>query len=199
MASLFADSTKKVEKAPIVHQKTAEELETDNLVAHQKEMLEQQKAAANDDQDLGEGAKGEMKNLFADSTKKVEKAPVVHVKTAEELETENLVAHQKEMLEQQKAAANDNQDLGEGAKGEMTNLFGDSTKKVEKAPAPAAQEPELPTWMSKQERAEMLEARRQQEGLLRHMGVKAAEEKAAEPSTPQAIQNAFAARFGLPT
>merc|ERR1711934_776251 len=54
-----------------------------------------------------------MKNLFADSTKKVEKAPVAHVKTAEELETEKLVAHQKEMLQQEKMRLQDKKDVSQ--------------------------------------------------------------------------------------
>merc|ERR1712185_55645 len=43
-----------VEKAPIVHKKTAEELETESLVAHQKEMLQQEKVRLQDKKDLSQ-------------------------------------------------------------------------------------------------------------------------------------------------
>merc|ERR1712139_527971 len=111
-----------VEKKIVKKAKTAAQLETESLVKQQKDMLKQQKAAAADNQELGESTHGEMKNLFG-TAKKVEKKVVKKAKTADELETESLVQHQKDMLKQQKAAAADNQELGESTHGEMKNLF----------------------------------------------------------------------------
>merc|ERR1712167_122771 len=102
--------------------KTAAQLETESLVKQQKAMLKQQKAAAADNQELGESKKNEMQNLFG-TAKKVKKT-----KTAAQLETESLVKQQKAMLKQQKAAAADNQELGESTHGEMKNLFGTSQR-----------------------------------------------------------------------
>merc|ERR1712139_342391 len=119
MQNLFG-TAKKVEKKIVKKAKTADELETESLVQHQKDMLKQQKAAAADNQELGESTHGEMKNLFGTAKKAVKKV-VKKVKTADELETESLVQHQKDMLKQQKAAAADNQELGESTHGEMKN------------------------------------------------------------------------------
>merc|ERR1711935_250004 len=100
MKNLFGSA--KVEKKAVVQKvKTAAEKETDSLVAHQMEMLKQQKQSSNDDQELGESSHGEMKNLFG-SAKVEKKAVVQKVKTAAEKETDSLVAHQMEMLKQQK-------------------------------------------------------------------------------------------------
>merc|ERR1712167_459993 len=108
--------------------KTAAQLETESLVKQQKAMLKQQKAAAADNQELGESKKNEMQNLFG-TAKKVEKKIVKKAKTAAQLETESLVKQQKAMLKQQKAAAADDQEeLGESTHGEMKNLFGISQR-----------------------------------------------------------------------
>merc|ERR1712188_236345 len=115
MQNLFG-TAKKVEKKIVKKAKTAAQLETESLVKQQKAMLKQQKAAAADNQELSESKKNEMQNLFG-TAKKVEKKIVKKAKTAAQLETESLV-------KQQKAAAADNQELGESKKNEMQNLFG---------------------------------------------------------------------------
>jgi hypothetical protein len=117
--------------------KTAAQLETESLVKQQKAMLKQQKAAAADNQELGESKKNEMQNLFG-TAKKVEKKIVKKAKTAAQLETESLVKQQKAMLKQQKAAAADNQELGESTHGEMKNLFGTSQRAHALTPMEAA-------------------------------------------------------------
>merc|ERR1712188_212625 len=100
MQNLFG-TAKKVEKKIVKKAKTAAQLETESLVKQLKAMLKQQKAAAADNQDLGESKKNEMQNLFG-TAKKVEKKIVKKAKTAAQLETESLVKQQKAMLKQQK-------------------------------------------------------------------------------------------------
>merc|ERR1711904_742822 len=118
-------------------------------------MLKQQKAAAADNQELGESKKNEMQNLFGTAKKAVKKV-VKKAKTADELETESLLQHQKDMLKQQKAAAADNQELGESTHGEMKNLFGTAKKAEKKVVKKAKTADELETESLVQHQKDML-------------------------------------------
>jgi len=133
-----------------------------------------------------------MKNLFG-SAKVEKKAVVQKVKTAAEKETDSLVAHQMEMLKQQKQSSNDDQELGESSHGEMKNLFGSA--KVEKKAVVQKAKSQFPSWMSQEEQADMLAAQAQQMSLLHNMGGQVKDTE--NVGSGEEIADAFSARFGL--
>merc|ERR1719238_1438974 len=109
MGDLF--QTKDDKKAAKVkkHVKSKAELETDQLVAQQKQMLKHQKKAMAKSKDakndLGESKDGDaMASLFKDKKNKKAAKAKKHVKSKAELETDKLVAQQKQMLKHQKKA-----------------------------------------------------------------------------------------------
>jgi len=214
LASLFKDKKSKKAAKAKKHVKSKAELETDKLVAQQKQMLKHQKKAILDDraskQDLGESKDGDaMVGLFSDKSKKAAKKAKMHVKSKAELETDHLVAQQKQMLKQQKQAIADKKDaendLGESQTSTadaMSSLFVKKNKPKKTVKKVQQEDDGLPSWMSEKDKQELREAKKRQQRLLDSMTGRStaavqADEGQSAAQKDQRVVNAFSQHFGL--